>query len=169
MIRLLVEALDKVSPVDTVSAHCDIPCKIYDPAIAQVAALSVIRFLDLIQELEGKETLSVSDIAQLSRLTREKEIHAAKVKEEVRVIWGDYFKTPQFEAFPDTHTLVHNIMLTASKCKQHTSRDHGEALLTLVNEFAASFWSTKGVDTYSAVCPYPPSEKVTYPKLDAAE
>jgi nickel superoxide dismutase len=34
------------------SAHCDIPCKIYDPAAAQYAVLSVIRFLDLINEID---------------------------------------------------------------------------------------------------------------------
>ena len=28
-------------------AHCDIPCKIYDPAAAQYAVLSVIRIIDL--------------------------------------------------------------------------------------------------------------------------
>ena len=32
-------------------AHCDIPCKIYDPAISQVAALSVIRLIDLLTKL----------------------------------------------------------------------------------------------------------------------
>ena len=31
-------------------AHCDIPCKIYDPAIFLVAGLSVARLVDLIQE-----------------------------------------------------------------------------------------------------------------------
>ena len=42
----------------TVKAHCDIPCKIYDPAISQVAALSVVRLLDLIEET-GQEEYSV--------------------------------------------------------------------------------------------------------------
>ena len=32
----------------------------------------------------------------MSRLVAEKETHAEKVKQEVRVIWGDYFKAPQF-------------------------------------------------------------------------
>ena len=32
-------------------AHCDIPCKIYDPA-AQYAVLSVIRIIDLLKEIE---------------------------------------------------------------------------------------------------------------------
>ena len=35
--------------------HCDIPCKIYDPCIAQVAALSVVRLLNLIKDMtKGK-------------------------------------------------------------------------------------------------------------------
>ena len=56
-------------------------------------------------------------------------------------------------------------MLTGSACKQHVSREKAEALLRLVNEFAASFWATKGVETYTATCPYPPAERVVYPKL----
>ena len=38
--------------IETVQAHCDIPCKIYDPSLPQVAALSVARLLDLIQEID---------------------------------------------------------------------------------------------------------------------
>lgn len=150
--------------LDEAEAHCDIPCKIYDPISAQLAALSVLRFMDLIAELDGQE-MSLADQAKLARLVSEKEAHAAKVKEEVRVIWGDYFKQPQFEQIPNAHELTHNIMLAASACKQQIAREHGEKLLTLVNEFAAAFWKTKGVDTYEATCPYPPSETVIYPKL----
>lgn len=165
MLHKLLNNLDKQFGFDSASAHCDIPCKIYDPQIAQIAALSVIRFVDLINELEAKDSLSIADQAQLSRLVQEKEVHAGKVKDEIRVIWGDYFKAPQFEKFPNTHELVHNIMLTGSACKQNVSRESAEKLLALVNEFAASFWATKGVETYTATCPYPPEMTVTYPKL----
>ena len=165
MLNTLLTSLHRHIPFDKASAHCDIPCKIYDPISAQLAALSVIRFVDLLNELSEKENLSFADHAQFSRLIREKEAHAEKVKHEVRVIWGDYFKAPQFEKYPDTNELVHNIMLTGSACKQHVSRDKAEALLTLVNEFAESFWATKGVETKTATCPYPPAEQVVYPKL----
>lgn len=165
MIHALFQGLDKTFTFKNADAHCDIPCKIYDPCTAQVAALSIIRLMDLIAELGAKETLTLADHAQLARLVAEKEIHATKVKDEVRVIWGDYFKQPQFELFPDTHTLVHTIMLTGSACKQHIGRKNGEKLLTLVNEFANAFWSTKGISTYTAECPYPPAMQVTYPKL----
>lgn len=165
MMHVLFKRLDNTFSFDSADAHCDIPCKIYDPATAQIAALSVIRLMDLIGELGEKESLSLADQAQLARLVAEKEVHAAKVKDEVRVIWGDYFKQPQFEQFPNANELVHSIMLAGSACKQHIGRENGEKLLTLVNEFAAAFWATKGVDTFTAECPYPPAMQVVYPKL----
>lgn len=164
MLHTILQTFDKTLSFDTASAHCDIPCKIYDPSTAQIATLSVIRFLDLINEL-GDAPLTLADQAKLARLVNEKEVHAAKVKDEVRVIWGDYFKQPQFDAIPNVHELVHNIMLTGSACKQGIDRANGEKLLTLVNTFAEAFWKTKGVDTYTAKCPYPPEEQVVYPKL----
>jgi len=168
MLHAVLSAFDKKVGVKTTSAHCDIPCKIYDPSTAQIAVLTMIRMVDLIEELRAKDSLSFDDQAQLSRLMGEKEAHGIKVKEEVRVIWGDYFKQPQFDQFPDIHTLVHKIMLQASKAKQGINRTETVALLELVNEFAAAFWATKNVPTFTAVCPYPPSEKVVYPKLEEA-
>ena len=165
MLHKIISKLDRAFGFEAASAHCDIPCKIYDPISSQIAALSVIRFLDLIAELEAKEQLTLADHAQLARLVNEKEIHAAKVKDEVRVIWGDYFKAPQFEQFPNASELVHKIMLTASACKQHLDRAKGDELLTLVNEFAQIFWATKGVETFTTECPYPPAKNVVYPNL----
>ena len=127
-------------------AHCDIPCKVYDPYIAQYAALSVIRLIDLIEEMPEKLT-SKSDLAKLSRLVEQKEEHAHKVKEEVTTIWGDYFKEAQIEKFPGVHELAHSIMISASKCKQELSRDNGIELLNQVNEFAEMFWKSKDVKT----------------------
>jgi len=165
MLHQLLERVNKTMGFETARAHCDIPCKIYDPITAQLATLSVLRFLDLINELEQKESLSLADQALFIRLVNDKEKHAAKVKDEVRIIWGDFIKQPQIEAQPDIHALVHNIMMAASACKQNVSREKGESLLSLVNQFAKHFWTFKGVDTYQAVCPYPPSEKLVYPLL----
>ena len=165
MLHSLINLYDKAVSINTVAAHCDIPCKIYDPISAQLATLSVIRFMDLIAELESKDSLSVADHAKLCRLVAEKETHAEKAKHEVRVIWGDYIKQPQFDQFPDISELVHNIMLTGSACKQGIEREKGEKLLTLINEFAVAFWATKKVSTYTATCPYPPEETVVYPNL----
>ncbi len=165
MIHSCLSVFDNLVGVDKASAHCDIPCKIYDPISAQLATLSVIRFLDLISELESQGQLTLSQQASFVRLVAEKEEHVAKVKQEVLVIWGDYFKQPQFEQVPNIHSLVHNIMLAASACKQNIGRDKGVHLLELVNQFAEAFWKTKGIKTYAATCPYPPLETLIYPTL----
>lgn len=165
MLFNLLSALDKKLQFKTVSAHCDIPCKIYDPISAQIAVLTMIRMVDLIEEIQSKDELSLADQAQLGRLVAQKEEHGFKVKEEVRVIWGDYFKQPQFDQFPQTHKLAHDIMLAASKAKQNVNKEQTLALLDLVNEFADIFWQSKQVDTFKAVCPYPPAQQLVYPKL----
>ncbi|PIE39087.1 MAG: superoxide dismutase, Ni [Gammaproteobacteria bacterium] len=164
MIYSLLNKLDQFKAAPLASAHCDVPCGIYDPSTAQISALSVIRFLDQIADL-GDGELTRAQQATLVRLVAEKEAHVAKVKEEVRIIWGDYIKAPQKEQFPQIDELVHNIMLAGSAAKQHIDRANGETLLKLVNEFAEIFWATKGVDTYTATCPYAPNEDVVYPDL----
>ena len=166
MLHTLIQKMDQRFAFQAASAHCDIPCKIYDPITAQLAALTVIRMCDLIVELAEKESLTLAEQAQLSRLVGEKETHAAKVKDEIRVIWGDYFKQPQFDQVSGIHDLAHNIMLAASKCKQHLDRQYAVELLTLVNRFAEAFWTTKSIATFIANAPYPPNEAVVYPKLD---
>ena len=150
--------------IKDVKAHCDIPCAVYDPAVAQYAALSVLRFLDLIGEMPEKID-SKKDLAHLTRLVEQKEEHAAEVKNAVRTIWGDYFKEPHMEKFPEIHSLAHSIMMTASKCKQDIDRQNGVDLIEQVNRFAEIFWSTKEVDTETKTSLNPPNVKMIVPVL----
>jgi nickel superoxide dismutase len=165
-IHALLNSIDRVAAFDDASAHCDIPCKIYDPSTAQIAALTVVRMIDMIEETE--KNASDKDPAYLNSMARfiaQKEEHGAICKEEIRVIWGDYFKAPQFEKFPEAHELTHSIMMLASKAKQNVDRKAGEELVEAVNKFAEIFWATKDVKTKRATCPYPPSLEVVYPDL----
>tara|TARA_B100001057_G_scaffold75203_1_gene69881 strand:- start:2617 stop:3075 length:459 start_codon:yes stop_codon:yes gene_type:complete len=143
-------------------AHCDIPCKVYDPYIAQYSAITVIRLLDLIDEMG--EVNAKSDLAKLSRLVAQKEEHAHKVKEEIATIWGDYFKEPQINKFPSVHDLAHSIMMTSSKCKQELLRENGVVLLKQVNEFAKMFWDSKDVATMIVTSKNPPNVDLIIPK-----
>lgn len=167
MLYDIIAKLDKKLHFPVVLAHCDIPCKIYDPINAQISALTIIRMVDLLNELKAKPSLTLDDQAQFIRLVNQKESHGIKVKEEIGVIWGDYIKTAQLTQYPELHTLVHNIMLASSQAKQHISRESAQTLLQQVNRFAEIFWATKQVTTYRAVCPYPPAESVIYPNLQA--
>lgn len=161
MLHSLLQKLDSAREFPQVSAHCDIPCGIYDPTPAQIYALSVLRYC---QQIEGLSD-SKEDQAKLIRLVSDKEKHAESVKHEIRIIWGDYFKGDLLDKYPNIHTLAHSIMLAGSAAKQHTTMDAAQKLVDLVNEFAATFWDSKGVETYRATCPYEPKVETVYPKL----
>lgn len=165
MLYNLFNQLDKAFSFSRVSAHCDVPCGIYDPMVAQIAALTVIREVDQLNELHAKGELSLNDQANMTRMVSVKEDHVAKVKEEIHIIWGDFIKQPQLDAHPELHDLVHSIMLAGSKAKQHVDKEAALDLLDKVNRFAEIFWAIKEVKTYRAVCPYAPAVEVVYPDL----
>lgn len=166
MLHNLINKLDKYKKIETAEAHCDIPCKIYDPAPAQIAALTILRMVDLINETEeNSQQQDATYINSMTRFITIKEEHGLKCKEEIRIIWGDYFKTPQFEKFPEIHELSHKIMMLASQCKQSVDREKALALIEQVNRFAEIFWATKDVAIKRSTCPYPPSVEVVYPDL----
>lgn len=166
MLHKLLNSADQMLDMPQASAHCDIPCKIYDPSTALIAALSVVRLVDIMEEAaSGGDMGSIATMNTISRCVMRKEEEAEKVKHEIRIIWGDYFKAPQFEAHPNASDLVHQIMLKGSACKQNASRDDAVALVELVNEFAEMFWATKDVKTSRKECPYPPALPTVYPEL----
>ncbi len=166
MIYKLLTAVDQTLGVERASAHCDIPCGIYDPIIAQINALTVVRMLDLMTDLESKGGEKGKDyINSMSRYVAIKEEHAEKAKAEVRVIWGDYLKAQHLEKFPNAHTLVHKVMQLGSKVRQTTDREAAVQFVEAINEFAQLFWETKGVATKRAKAPYAPALELVYPAL----
>ncbi|MDR3345917.1 MAG: superoxide dismutase, Ni [Campylobacteraceae bacterium] len=144
----------------TAEAHCDVPCGIYDPIIAQIAALSVIRMVDLINALD---TQGKTDHNSLVRYIQTKEREATKCKDEIAIIWGDFIKPAHLEHYTGLHSIVHKIMSLSSAAKQHVSREKADELLKEVNKFSEIFWEIKNVPTKRAICPYLPSVEVVYP------
>src|SRR5690606_34902477 len=81
------------APKVTVSAHCDLPCGVYDPAQARIEAESV----KAIQEkMAGND-----DPHFQARATVIKEQRAELAKHHVSVLWSDYFKPPHFEKYQE--------------------------------------------------------------------
>jgi len=129
-----------LAPTTVAHAHCDIPCGIYDPAQAQLAARTVARMVELINGIEGDDTAARNKFA---RCVKVKEEHAELVKREVQVIWSDYFKPEHLALFPDLHTKVWNVLKLAGKNKQSVDAEAAAQLEAAVKEFADMFWATK--------------------------
>jgi len=149
-----------------VNAHCDVPCGIYDPSTAQIAALSTIRMIDLIEaSIEVKPQNEADYFNNLTRYIAVKESEAIKCKNEIAIIWGDFIKPAHIDQHKDIHKIVHNIMALGGAVKHHTSRDKAILLLQEVNKFTKIFWSIKGIKTKVCKSPYAPNEDVVYPIL----
>ncbi len=147
--------------IEKAKAHCDVPCGIYDPIAAQIAALSVIRMIDLMEALEKNDSLEY--INTISRHVAVKEEEAEKVKHEIRIIWGDFIKPPMVEKYPQIHSLVHTIMALGGASRQGVSRAKAVELLDAVNEFAEIFWALKEVKTKKVKANYAPNEEIVVP------
>jgi nickel superoxide dismutase len=149
----LIRLVDRVAPPEVVSAHCDIPCGIYDPHMAQIAALTVVRMNQLIDQLQwdmGNKGAMDAAGNSFGRYVKVKEEHAEACKKELDILWHDYFKPEHLDKYPDLHTKFWNATKLASKNKQTVDMQAAQDLLAATNEIAQIFWDTKGVPTRKA-------------------
>ena len=119
------------------SAHCDLPCGVYDPAQARIEAESVKAIAEKYQANEDPEFRT--------RAILIKEQRAELVKHHLWVLWTDYFKPPHFEKYPQLHSLFNEAtkLAGASGAKGSVDPDVVEQLLGKIDEIAKIFWETK--------------------------
>ncbi|MER8231665.1 superoxide dismutase, Ni [Streptomyces sp. NPDC094049] len=123
------------APKVKVSAHCDLPCGVYDPTQARIEAESV----KAVQE----KFLANEDPHFRARATVIKEQRAELAKHHVSVLWSDYFKPPHFEKYPQLNQLVNDTLKALSAAKASTDPKTGEKALELIAEIDRIFWETK--------------------------
>jgi nickel superoxide dismutase len=133
--RLLTALL---TPSTIVSAHCDLPCGVYDPAQARIEAQSV-------KAMQEKYQASDDEVFR-ARAIGIIEHRATLAKHHLAVLWHDYFTAEHFEKYPELHMLVNNTIKAASGkgAKQILDPAQGQKLLDGIDEIARIFWETKG-------------------------
>jgi nickel superoxide dismutase len=134
-------------------AHCDIPCGIYDPIAAKIAAQTVQKMVQRIQALErpgaNADAAAFNTFANtLARYVKVKEEHAEVVKKELQILWSDYFRPEHIQAHPDLHTNFWNAEKLAGRNKQNVDMAAARDLVATVDRISQVFWSTKNV-TYA--------------------
>ena len=140
--------LKELSPAQEVSAHCDGPCGVYDPADARIKAEAVLsmtkKILALTPPADGDAKAWASYLNTMSRYIAIKEDQAQKTKHELLVLWTDFFKPVHLEAHPDLHTIFWNAAKLCSACKVEVSLEHAQELMEAVENIHNIFWSVKG-------------------------
>lgn len=150
---MLKEALQIISadkPVTTAQAHCDGPCGVYDPASARIAAEAAVSMTKKIIALtppSGDDSAAWgSYINTVSRYVAIKEEEAHKCKEQLLVLWTDFFKPPHLEANPELHNIFWRATKLCSAVKVEVSATHAAELMEAVEEIHNIFWAAKGRD-----------------------
>ena len=129
MLRSSLRLLDRLSPPQKVHAHCDIPCGIYDPIAAKIAAQTVLKMVMRIQAMPGQGAGDAAAANTFSRYVTVKEQHAEIAKKEIDILWHDYFRPEHLDKYPDLHTRVWETTKLASKNKQSVDLDAAKQLV----------------------------------------
>ena len=123
--------------VTDVSAHCDLPCGVYDPAQARIEAESIKAIIAKVADNDDPDFRT--------RAVLIKEQRSELVKHHLWVLWTDYFKPPHFEKYPELHELVNKATKQAGAAGGKGSMDpaEGQKLLDYIAQIDKIFWETK--------------------------
>lgn len=141
---LLSQSLLSQSFPKRVYAHCDVPCGVYSPHHAQIAAKTVETMVAKLHELktpspelELKTVLAFHN--SVTRMVMTKEKHAQICKNELLILWTDYFKREHLTTFPDLHDTFWNATKLCSKNKQEVNLSSAKELVSQVNHISEMF------------------------------
>ncbi len=135
LIPKLINIFENLQTPEMVSAHCDLPCGVYDPAQARIEAQSVKAIIE-------KYNASDDDSFRI-RATVIKEERADLVKRHLWILWTDYFKPEHLEKYPELHSLFWKATKTAGEVKKTNEVAVADRLLDEISEIDRIFWETK--------------------------
>jgi nickel superoxide dismutase len=127
-----------IAPTLEVSAHCDLPCGVYDPAQARIEAESIKQIIAKVADNDDHDFRT--------RAILIKEQRAELVKHHLWVLWTDYFKPPHFQKYPQLHTLFNEATKLAGGgggTKSSMDAKTADELLAKIDEISEIFWETK--------------------------
>lgn len=139
----MLQLLLKILPSRVAFAHCDVPCGIYDPKPAQLAAATMLKMTEKIKELVATGAQDETARNNFVRMVQTKEEHGRILKHELSTLWSDYFKPEHLDSYPDLHDKFWQALKLTSKVKQSVDPAAAQLLVTAVDEIADIFAATK--------------------------
>jgi nickel superoxide dismutase len=135
LLHRLNALLDASTTPLVASAHCDLPCGVYDPAQARIEAQSV---KGIIEKFNAS-----TDADFKTRALFIKEERCDLVKHHLWVLWTDYFKPDHLKEYPNLNDLFWMATKTAGEAKKSTDVVVADRLLAEIDDIAEIFWATK--------------------------
>ena len=128
--------------IKSIQAHCDVPCGIYETDSLKHSAQTCLSLLHKAVALESQEK-DLNAKNQLVRLILHKEEHARLCKQQIYILWSDYFKADHYQKYDK---LQETLWLAAKQCasvKQSLDLEPAEKLMELVTEIDRIFRETQ--------------------------
>ncbi len=142
-------------------AHCDIPCGIYDPHNAQMAAHTIIRMTDLLGQIKREDELKAKH--DVARVTRVKEEHSNILEHELSTLQDDYFKN-DYSKFPELEDLFRESKELGAKSRTGIDMEAAKETLENVMQIAELFYKSKGLECTRVKSPYPTGLEIVVQK-----
>lgn len=114
-------------------AHCDIPCGVYTTKQASIAAETVQKMVQKIEELRAAGKSEIEKEHDLARFVAVKEEWAEICKRELFILWADYFKPEHLAKYPDLHDIFWIAVKLCSRNKREISPEAAKELRELVD------------------------------------
>ncbi|MDA8386931.1 MAG: superoxide dismutase, Ni [Actinomycetota bacterium] len=131
----LFKTISKALEPRTASAHCDLPCGVYDPAQARVEAQSIRAIV---------EKYNASDDEYFrARAISIKEERADEVNHHLDILWYQYFQPAHLEKYPELHEIFWKTKKLTSQAKRTNDIAVADSLLAGIDQIAEIFWETK--------------------------
>lgn len=133
---------DRWLGIEPVYAHCDVPCGIYDPHGAAIAAKTVHTMNTKVSALPKPGGTPQEDLEYRNtviRMIQTKEVHAQICKQELLILWTDYFKPENAAPFPDLHETFWKAAKLCSYNKQHVDLAKSQELMDAVARISDMF------------------------------
>jgi len=136
--------IDSLLGIEPLYAHCDVPCGIYDPHQAAVAAKTVHTMNKKVTDLKmpGPNASPQEQLEHRNavvRMIQTKEAHAQVCKQELLILWSDYFKPEHLSMFPDLHETFWKAAKLCSYNKQHVDLAKSQELMDAVASITSLF------------------------------
>ncbi|MGH7196629.1 MAG: superoxide dismutase, Ni [Candidatus Saccharimonadales bacterium] len=129
--------------IKPVYAHCDIPCGIYEVDTMRHGADTCVRMIEKIEDLGDVKGEKTDEHNNFIRMVMVKEKHAQLCKDQLYILWSDYFKPEHLEKFPNLHDAIWQAVKQCSKVKQTISKEDAQALVEMVAKVADMFAASK--------------------------
>ena len=143
----LMHIVDNIFPFPRVHAHCDIPCGVYTTHQAGIAAETVEKMVQKIMDLGAMPASGAEHVVwqnTFARMVTTKEEWAQICKQELLILWTDYFKPEHLTMFPNLHEIFWKAAKLCSQNKREVNAEAAQKLRTTVDEIAEMFKQAEG-------------------------